>query len=263
MKDTELAALAAGWLEPERFHDYCPNGLQVSGARDIRRIVTGVTASLELIEKAAALEADALVVHHGWFWKHDDPRITGTRYGRVRALMDAGMALIAFHLPLDAHPEFGNNALLARALGLTPQGRFGEQDLGWTGACEPEPAAGLAARIEAALGRAPLVVNPGERPLSRVAWCTGAAQDMIEEAAAAGAEAFISGEISERTTWLAYYPCSGRNCNAFDLVRIHLYGDQDEDTKPDTPVNKLPSYIAMQDLCNKDEAVHVELENPA
>lgn len=191
-------------LVPEKFHDYAPNGLQVEGRQEVRRIVTGVSACLELILAARERSADAVFVHHGWFWKREDPRITGVRRKRISALLSADMSLVAYHLPLDDHPELGNNALLGRELGFIADGRFGEDNLGWIGQPEEElPVKSLAERIKKHLKREPLLVGPANKRIRRVAWCSGAAQDMIEAAAEAGADCFISGEISERTTHLA------------------------------------------------------------
>ena len=191
-------------LESGRFKDYCPNGLQAEGTRPIRRLVCGVTASLALLKAARAARADAMLVHHGWFWRGDDPRLIGTQRERVRALIESGMHLFAYHLPLDAHPELGNNAQLGKRLGWQTDGRCGDYDLiSWhrlPGATQP---AAIAAHLKKRLGRTPLMVGALERPIRRVAWCTGAAQDMIVEASRAGADAFVSGEISERTTHLA------------------------------------------------------------
>lgn len=192
-----------GLLTPENYNDYAPNGLQVEGRCEVKRIVTGVTACLELIEKAARLEADMVLVHHGWFWKREDPRITGIKGARVRALLAAGMNLAAYHLPLDDHPTLGNNALLGQALGFVPLERFGDMNLGRIGSTAPVSVEELGRRIADALGRTPTVVGPMDHTIRRVAWCSGAAQDMLEEAATAGCDAFISGEISERTTHIA------------------------------------------------------------
>jgi len=200
----ELAERVGRWLEVERFADYCPNGLQVEGARPIRRLVSGVTASLALIDAAAEAGADALLVHHGWFWKGEDACLVGLRGERVRRLMASGMSLFAYHLPLDAHPELGNNARLGRVLGLAVAGTGGERDLVWHARLDrPTAAAALGRRIARRLGRRPLAVGALDRPIERVAWCTGAAQDYLEDAIALGADAFISGEISERTTHVA------------------------------------------------------------
>lgn len=190
-------------LTPENYRDYAPNGLQVEGRGEITRVVTGVTACLELIRRAAELKADLLLVHHGWFWKHEDPRITGLKGRRVRELIAADINLAGYHLPLDDHPEFGNNTLLGRALDFTQTGRFGEMDLGRLGSTAPVTVHELTLKITNVLKRPPLVVGPEDKVIRRVAWCSGAAQDMIEEAAIAGCDAFVSGEISERTTHIA------------------------------------------------------------
>lgn len=204
MELTDIIASLNALLEPQKYHDYAPNGLQVEGRHEVRRIVTGVTACLDLIEAAHERSADMILVHHGWFWKREDVRITGVRYKRIASLLAADMSLAAYHLPLDDHPELGNNVLLGRTLGFIADGRFGEDDLGWIGQPEEElPVRSLAERIRRHLDREPLLVGPANKRVKRVAWCTGAAQDMIEAAAEAGADCFISGEISERTTHLA------------------------------------------------------------
>ena len=190
----ELIQLLDSILDPSSYRDYAPNGLQVQGSRDVKRLVTGVTASLDLIEAAAAQGADAILVHHGWFWKGEEARITGIRYQRISRLIESGMHLIGYHLPLDDHPEIGNNALLGKALGLSGDMR------GWSAPCDcaitvPD----LADRLETLLNRKPLVLGPQQGEIRRIGWCTGAAQDLIEEAAAIGCDCFISGEVSERT----------------------------------------------------------------
>lgn len=204
MKREELARELDQLLEAPRFRDYSPNGLQVEGRSEVRRVVTGVTASLALIEAAIACQADTLVVHHGWFWKGEDGRVTGFRHARMKALLQADINLFAYHLPLDAHPELGNNAGLARALGATPLGRFGEQDIGWHGelaaSCTAEV---LAAQLAGALGRAPQVLAAPTRTIRKLAWCSGGAQGYFEQAIALGVDAFVSGEVSEQTFHLA------------------------------------------------------------
>jgi dinuclear metal center YbgI/SA1388 family protein len=192
-------------LEPEKFRDYGPNGLQVEGDRDIQLLVSGVTASRALIEAAIAAQADAIVVHHGLFWRGQDGRITGWMRERLRLLLTHGIHLFAYHLPLDAHPEWGNNAQLARVLGLQSDGRFGEQDLGFVGSCLQtwsDPQA-LADHVALQLGRAVTCVGGSDRPVRRVAWCTGGAQGYFEAAIAQGVDAFITGEISEPQAHLA------------------------------------------------------------
>ncbi|TFY99637.1 Nif3-like dinuclear metal center hexameric protein [Ramlibacter rhizophilus] len=188
-------------LQPERFKDYGPNGLQVEGRREVRRIVSGVTASLALIEAAIEADADVLFVHHGLFWRGQDGRVTGWMKQRLARLLAHDINLFAYHLPLDAHAELGNNAQLGVRLGWRADARFGEQDLGFIGAPEAGTAfAGareLAAHIEQRLGRAVVAVDGGGGEISRIAWCTGGAQGYFEAAIAAGAQAFVTGEISE------------------------------------------------------------------
>ncbi len=230
MDRKDLISALDSLLHPENYRDYAPNGLQVEGAREVRTIVTGVTASLELIQKARSLGADTLLVHHGWFWKHDDPRITGLRKGRISELLAGDMNLIAYHLPLDDHPDLGNNALLGSALGFTPEGRFGEMNLGWIGdSGSTGSARSLALKIDSVLHRRPLLVGDGERIVTRVAWCSGAAQDMLEDACEAGADCFISGEISERTTLIArelgipYLSCGHHATERFGIRALGEY----------------------------------------
>lgn len=188
-------------LAPEKFRDYGPNGLQVEGRLEVRKIVSGVTASLALIEAAVARGADTLFVHHGLFWRGQDGRVTGWMKKRLALLLQHDINLFAYHLPLDAHPQWGNNAQLGLRLGLAASERFGEQDLGFMGARvdgrDFGSAAVLAQHIEQALGRSATVVDGHRGPIRRVAWCTGGAQGYFEAAIAAGADAFITGEISE------------------------------------------------------------------
>lgn len=211
---TEIEAFLDTLLEPSRFRDYGPNGLQVEGRRDVRKIVSGVTASLALIEAAAAARADALLVHHGLFWRGQDGRLTGWLKQRVERLITAGINLYAYHLPLDAHPRLGNNAALGSRLGLTADARFGDQDLGFIGsAFAPLSLDQLAAGVSASLSRHPVVVPGDGRVLRRIAWCTGGAQGAFEAAIAAGADVYLTGEISEpqahlaRETGVAFLAC--------------------------------------------------------
>jgi dinuclear metal center YbgI/SA1388 family protein len=204
MNRDELASYLDRLLDVPRVKDYCPNGLQVEGRAEVRRIVSGVTASLALVEAAAEAGADALLVHHGWFWRGEDSRIVGARRRRIAALLDADASLFAYHLPLDLHPELGNNAQLGMRLGLVADGRCGEQDLVWHGAlAAPETLDALRARVERAVGRHPLVIGDREREVRRVAWCTGGAQGYFEAAIAAGADAYLTGEISEQHVHVA------------------------------------------------------------
>ena len=198
---SELLHTLDALLEPARFRDYGPNGLQVEGRREVRHLVTGVTASRALIEAAVAAGADTLLVHHGLFWRGHDGRVTGWMRQRLGLLLAHDINLLAYHLPLDAHPALGNNAQLARVLGLVADARFGEQDLGFLGGCADgsshADAGALGRAIAKALGREVTVVDPAPRPVRRIAWCTGGAQAYFEAAIEAGADAFITGEISE------------------------------------------------------------------
>ena len=191
-------------LEAARFRDYCPNGLQVEGRAEVRRIVCGVSASQALLDEAVRRQADAVLAHHGWFWRGEDSRVTGHRRTRMATLLAHDISLFAYHLPLDAHGELGNNAQLAKRLGWTVTGRFAEQDTGFTGMpASPDSAADIAASLERALGRKPLLIGPPDRRVVRLAWCSGAAQGYFEQAVAAGADCYVSGEISEQTVHLA------------------------------------------------------------
>lgn len=204
MRRSELEGYLNRLLEVGKFEDYCPNGLQVEGRDEISGIVTGVTASLELIQRAAGHHADAILVHHGYFWRGDDPRLVGTRKRRVAELLARDINLFAFHLPLDAHPELGNNARLGAQLEIAVDGWFGGQSVGAYGTLAAPLALGAFARaVQTRLGRAPLVVGDPARTVQRVAWCTGAAQGYLEEAAALGVDAYLSGEVSEHTVHLA------------------------------------------------------------
>ena len=206
--ETFLRAL----LQPDGIKDYGPNGLQVEGRREVRHVVSGVTASLAFIDAAIAVGADTLLVHHGLFWRGQDGRLTGWLAARVRRLMAADVNLFAYHLPLDAHAEFGNNAQLGLRLGLQADARFGEQALGFIGPADTTLAV-LAKRVHGVLGRAPTVLPGDGRALRRVAWCTGGAQGYFEAAIAAGADVFLTGEVSEpqahlaRETGVAFLAC--------------------------------------------------------
>jgi dinuclear metal center YbgI/SA1388 family protein len=168
----------------------------------VRRIVCGVTASQALLEAALAADADAVLVHHGYFWRGEDGRITGTRRARLKTLLENDLNLFAYHLPLDAHAELGNNAQLGRLMGWTADGRFAEQEVGFLGSTTGT-AGELAEKLALRLGRLPLLVGDAARPVRRIAWCSGGAQGYFEQAIASGADAYVSGEISEQTTHLA------------------------------------------------------------
>ena len=195
----ELLAAFDELLQPARFKDYGPNGLQVEGRSEVRHIVSGVTASLALIDAAIAEGADAIFVHHGLFWRGQDGCITGWMRQRVARLLQHEINLFAYHLPLDAHPELGNNAQLGARLGLKIKGNFGEQMLGCWGDLDA-PLGGveaLAQQLQSVCGRSVVAVDAKPGPLRRVGWCSGGAQGYFEAAIAAGVDVFITGEISE------------------------------------------------------------------
>lgn len=215
-------------LEVVRFRDYGPNGLQVEGKREIKRVVSGVTASRALIEAAIAADADAILVHHGLFWKGHDGRVTGWLKERLRLLLAHEINLFAYHLPLDAHAVLGNNAQWGNRLGLTADARFGDQDLGFIGAADPHrDLASLTEHLQKLAGRPPIVLPGDGRPLRRIAWCSGGAQGFFEAAIAAGADVFLTGEISEpqahyaRETGVAFMACGH---HASELYGVQALG---------------------------------------
>ena len=198
-------------LQPERFKDYGPNGLQVEGKAQVQKIVSGVTASLALIDAAIAAQADAIFVHHGLFWRGQDGRVTGWMKQRLALLLAHDINLFAYHLPLDAHAELGNNAQLGLELGLRAfegeAGRFGDQALGFVGQRIDgrtfAKAHSLANHVERVLKRPVALVDVPDKEIRKIAWCTGGAQNYFEAAIAAGADAFITGELSEAQTHYA------------------------------------------------------------
>lgn len=204
---SELLAAFDTLLQPERFRDYGPNGLQVEGCAKVHKIVSGVTASRALIEAAIAAKADTIFVHHGLFWRGQDGRVTGWMKQRLALLLAHDINLFAYHLPLDAHPELGNNAQLGFQLGLIGHSRFGEQDLGWLGARADgaafDSSQALSDHLAFILKRPVALVDKAQRAIKKIAWCTGGAQSYFESAIAAGAEAFITGEMSEPQAHLA------------------------------------------------------------
>jgi len=204
MDRIELELYLNDMLDIGRFKDYSPNGLQVEGRRRIEKIATGVTASLAFLEAATDWGADAVLVHHGYFWRNESPQITGRKYRRIKQLVDHEINLFAYHLPLDDHPEVGNNAQLGARLGLIGDARFGPDSLGWMSTLPmPVTLAHFAAQVEQTLGRAPLMLGDPDVELRRIAWCTGGAQGWFEAAIDAGADVYLTGEISEQTTHIA------------------------------------------------------------
>lgn len=204
-------------LQPDTFKDYGPNGLQVQGKARIRNIVSGVTASRELIDAAIEAKADAIFVHHGLFWRGQDGRVVGWMKERLQRLLAHDINLYAYHLPLDAHPQLGNNAQLGQVLGLQADAWCGDQNLVWVGESRHgqvfDNAMVLAAHLETCLGRSVTTVASEEKSLKRVAWCSGGAQSYFEAAIAQGVDAFITGEISEpqahiaKETGVAFFAC--------------------------------------------------------
>ncbi|WP_311063748.1 Nif3-like dinuclear metal center hexameric protein [Halomonas sp. DWK9] len=204
----QLVAACDHQLRAAQFKDFTINGLQIEGREQVRRVLTGVTACQALLEEAVAWQADMVLVHHGYFWKNEPVAITGMKQRRIKTLLANDISLLAYHLPLDAHAEMGNNAELAKRLGWKVEGCLdGElgEGLLWSGRLVvPQTLSELAEQIGHTLMRTPLVIEaPHREPIERIAWCTGGAQDMIVEAYEAGAQVFVSGEISERTTHLA------------------------------------------------------------
>jgi dinuclear metal center YbgI/SA1388 family protein len=200
----ELRDYIASLLDTGRFRDYCPNGLQVEGRSGVRKLASGVTASQRLLQAATDWGADAVLVHHGYFWRGEDAAITGIKKRRVSHLLQHDVSLLAYHLPLDAHPELGNNAQLAALLGFVEAGRFGEQDI----ACYGELAHSqvlehFGRHIAVMLQRMPQVIGDASREIRRIAWCSGAAQGYFAQAVELGVDAFLTGEISEQNVHVA------------------------------------------------------------
>lgn len=233
------------------FKDYCPNGLQVEGRVQVQTLISGVSASARLLDAALALNADAVLVHHGYFWKGEDARVVGYKKQRLQRLLKADVSLLAYHLPLDAHPEFGNNAQLARVLGLNITGAFDTDSgpkLGLIGQLSPpQSGAQFAAHIERTLGRAPLHVAGTATPIKTIAWCSGGAQGYIERAAALGVDAYLTGEVSEYTVHIARE--TGLHFFAAGHHATERYG-----------VQALGAHLAGQFGLRHE---YVEIENPA
>lgn len=245
---SEIDAYLSAQLQTASFKDYGPNGLQVEGREEVCRLVSGVTASRALIDAAIEARADALLVHHGLFWRGHEGRITGWLKQRVARLLAHDISLYAYHLPLDAHAEFGNNAQLGTRLGLSADARFGEQSLGFIGSLAvPSTVADLAARCTHLSGRPTTLIEGDGRALARVAWCTGGAQSYFESAIAAGADVYITGEISEPQAHLAH-----ETGTAFIAMGHHAserYG-----------VQALGAHLAT---VFGIEHLHIEIDNPA
>ncbi len=246
-----LVTYLAELLSIERFRDYAPNGLQVEGREQIQRIVTGVSASQALLDRAIELQADAVLVHHGYFWKNEAAVVCGMKKRRLATLLKHDVNLFAYHLPLDAHPELGNNAQLAPILGIRSAALMDEretQGVGNIGVLEqPLSLAAFGLKVEQVLGRKPLLVQGGDHKIERIAWCTGGAQGYIDVALRAGVDAYLSGEVSENTVHSArengiHYIAAGHHAT-------ERYG-----------IKALGEHLAAQfDL----EAYFMDIDNPA
>lgn len=203
---TTLVDEADRYLNTAKISDYCPNGLQVEGRPQVRRIVSGVTASQALLDAAVEAQADVVLVHHGYFWKNEDPRVVGIKQRRLKTLLNNDISLLAYHLPLDVHPEVGNNVQLARLLGLIVEGSLepdNPRSVGLVGSLDtPLAPADFMRRIQTVLGREPLMIE-GAGLIRRIAWCTGGAQGYIDQAVTAGVDAYLTGEVSEPTVHIA------------------------------------------------------------
>ncbi len=204
MELVNLRNYIANLLQISQFKDYCPNGLQVEGRAKVLRIATAVTASKQVLDAATKWGADAILVHHGYFWRNEDACIVGIKKERIAQLLRNDVSLLAYHLPLDAHPALGNNAQLGKLLGMVEQGRFGEQDVACFGVMEnPLTLDQFAAHVTVNLQRMPQLIGEGNREIRRVAWCSGGAQSYFEAAIALGVDAFLTGEISEQNYHLS------------------------------------------------------------
>ncbi|CEK11118.1 Nif3-like dinuclear metal center hexameric protein [Legionella hackeliae] len=221
------------FLECANFNDYAPNGVQVEGKEDIKRICTAVTASSEVIEHAIAMQADALIVHHGYFWRGEEPVLTGMKRQRIAKLLTQNISLLAYHLPLDCHPDIGNNACLAKLLDIkTPKMHWAGKtpNLIWSGVIKDSKTPNeFLLQLEDVLGRRPLLVEGSNKPVQSIAWCSGAAQDFIEDAYKLGVDTYISGEISERTYYQAkelgihYFSCGHHATERYGIQALGSY----------------------------------------
>lgn len=226
---SELTQYLNSLLSVEQYRDYCPNGVQVTGCAEVNKIVTGVTACQQLLDAAVLANADAVLVHHGYFWKGEDPCITGIKRDRIATLINNDMSLLAYHLPLDAHPVLGNNAQLAKVLNFEVD-QIEQDGLLYIGhLSQAQSLANLASNITTNLQRQPQVIDARQQPITTIAWCTGAAQDLIVDVAQLGVDAFLSGETSERTFHYAQeyqidYICAGHH--ATEMFGIKALGEQ-------------------------------------
>ena len=197
----DLASYCDDYLSVDQFKDYCPNGLQIEGCEEITNIISGVSANLDLIERAIDEKADALLVHHGFFWKNEDAKITGIKRNRIAQLLANNINLFAYHLPLDAHTEVGNNIQLAQKLAIQNPTPIGDT-LVWQGDIDMSLAQ-FGRVVESATQRTPLIFGDDNKQLKRIAWCTGGAQSYIDHAIDVDADIFLTGEVSEQIPAIA------------------------------------------------------------
>jgi dinuclear metal center YbgI/SA1388 family protein len=216
---TEITNYADNYLRITNFHDYCPNGLQVEGRQNVMKLASAVTASLAIIEQAVEWGADCLIVHHGYFWKNERAQVVGMKKRRLQALLGADISLLAYHLPLDAHPVVGNNAQIAHRLGISnlqPLQKTSKTSIGNVGMLDvPVSISQFVEKCARSLARDPILIDTGPRQVQRIAWCTGGAQHMIDDAVECQADVYLTGEISEQTVHIA------RECNIHFIAAGH------------------------------------------
>ncbi|PIJ48768.1 Nif3-like dinuclear metal center protein [Erwinia sp. OLTSP20] len=247
MDNSELERIINHKLNSDAFQDYAPNGLQVEGRREIQRVITGVTACQALLDEAVRLQADAVLVHHGYFWKSEPAVIGGMKRQRLKTLLAHDMNLFAWHLPLDAHPALGNNALLGNMLGITTRGEITPL-VPWGELAAPLDGAAFSQRIAEVLNRTPLHCGDhAPAQIRRVAWCSGGGQGFIDDAAAFGVDAFISGEVSEKTIHTA------RECG------LHFYAAGHHATER-AGIRALGEWLAQQYAL---DVTFIDIDNPA
>lgn len=249
MGNDQLEQILNNFLQTSLYKDYAPNGLQVTGKSNINKIVTGVTACQRLLDAAVELNADAILVHHGYFWKNEPQTITGIKYQRIKTLIKNDINLFAYHLPLDGHPTLGNNVLLGNLLSINIDERKSVTDLLFQGnLIEAKTASQLQNLISETLQRSVLYCGDNAPAIiNRIAWCSGGGQDFIEQAAQQGCDAFITGEVSERTIHIARE------------YGIHFYAAGHHATER-YGIKALGEWVAKQYGL---EVVFIDIDNPA
>lgn len=226
----ELTAFLDDYLACALFNDYSPNGMQIEGKSEIRRICTAVTACHDIIQRANHLKADALLVHHGYFWRGEAPVLTGMMRQRVGSIISHDLNLFAYHLPLDCHQDIGNNACIGRLLDVHDRSSHAVNkipDILWSGSFQSSvDSSALMQQLTHLLNRQPLHVSGSNKKIKRIAWCSGSAQDFIVDAHRLGVDAYISGEVSERTYYQAqelgihYFACGHHATERFGIQAL-------------------------------------------